>query len=388
MRNTVAARRILGAGGAVDYPLLTLEDGVIRAIESLDAAALAKSDATHRFPDAVLVPAFVDVHLHGGAGHDVMEATAEAIDRIGSHLSHYGVGAYLPTTVTSPVEQTLTSLTGLARQIERLERTPDNGATPLGIHLEGPFLSHRKRGAHTASLLEAPSIALFDRFYQAAEGRIMLMTIAPELPDALELIAYATSLGVRCSLGHSAATVEQTRAGIVAGAVSATHTFNAMSGLDHRSAGMAAVVLDEDALYAELIADGLHVDPLLVRLFAKAKPSDRMLLITDGISATAMPNGKYLLGSMEVDVRDGRCTTNGTLAGSVLTLDRGVRNLMEFARVDLHTAAAAAATNPAQMIGRSDEWGSLHVGGPANFTVLSVGGDVMETFLRGVPRQL
>jgi N-acetylglucosamine-6-phosphate deacetylase len=371
----------MSAGEVVEYPLVSVEDGRVSRIESLTAADHGRVAATYRFAEATLVPSYFDIHIHGCAGHDVMEATPEAFEVIGAYLASRGVGAYLPTTVTSPREETIRSLAGLAAEIAR--NTERRGATPLGIHLEGPFLSHLKRGVHTDALLEAPSIALFDRFWQAAEGRILLMTIAPELPGAAELIAHATALGVRCSLGHSDARVCEAEAGYLAGARSATHTFNAMRAIDHREPGLAAFVLDKGTLYAEIICDGIHVDPLMVRLFLKAKDKDRIILVTDGMSATGMPDGIYMLGDMEVEVRDGRCTSNGTLAGSVLTLDRGVQNLMEYTGASLNTAVAAASHNPAQLMGIEDDWGCLDAGRVANITVLSPSSEVMQTFLAG-----
>jgi N-acetylglucosamine-6-phosphate deacetylase len=385
MISTIAARRLIRAGMVVDYPLLHLEDGRIRSIEALKQQDHEQVEATHRFPEATLVPSYIDIHIHGCAGHDVMEATPEALDTIGAYLASRGVGAYLPTTVTSTRDETLRSLAGLATQIKQRQHIAPTGATPLGIHLEGPFLSHRKRGVHTEALLEAPSIPLFERFWQASEGHIQLMTIAPELPGAPELIAHATKLGVRCSMGHSDARVCEAQAGFSAGARSATHTFNAMRALDHREPGLAAYVLDQAALFAEIICDGIHVDPMMVRLYYKAKGEDRIILVTDGMSATGMPDGTYMLGDMEVEVHDGRCTSNGTLAGSVLTLDRGVQNFMEFTGASLKTASAAASRNPAQLMGIDNTWGSLDVGRSANITVLSPAAQVIQTFLAGRP---
>jgi N-acetylglucosamine-6-phosphate deacetylase len=367
----------------VEYPLVTVEDGRVVRIESLTASGHESVGATHRFADATLVPAYVDIHVHGCAGHDVMEATPEALGAIGAYLATRGVGAYFPTTVTSPRDETMRSLAGLAAEIERSTQAARHGAAPLGIHLEGPFLSHSKRGVHTSALLEAPSIPLFDRFWNAAEGKIRLMTIAPELPGAAELITHATKLGVRCSMGHSDARVCEAEAGFVAGARSATHTFNAMRTMDHREPGLAAYVLDKQPLFAEIICDGIHVDPLMVRLYFKAKDEDRIILVTDGISATGMPDGTYMLGDMEVEVRDGRCTSNGTLAGSVLTLDRGVQNLMKFTGANLNTAAAAASRNPSRLMGIDHDWGGLAVGRIANITVLSPTAEVIQTFLSG-----
>jgi len=367
----------------MEYPLVSIEDGRISRIESLNPADHERVQTTYNFPEATLVPAYVDIHIHGCAGHDVMEADPPALNAIGSYLSSRGVGAYFPTTVTSPKDETLRSLAGLATEIRRRAETIDYGATPLGIHLEGPFLSHLKRGVHTDALLEAPAVSLFDRFWQAAEGQIRLMTIAPELPGATELIAHATALGVRCSMGHSDARVCEAEAGFVAGARSATHTFNAMRAIDHREPGLAAYVLDKQSLFAEIICDGIHVDPLMVRLFLKAKDRDRVILVTDGMSATGMPDGTYMLGDMKVEVHDGRCTSDGTLAGSVLTLDRGVQNLIDFTGASLSMAVAAASHNPSRLMGIDESWGSLEEGRAANITALSPSAEVMQTFLAG-----
>jgi N-acetylglucosamine-6-phosphate deacetylase len=385
MISTIAARRLQSGDNTVDYPLVSMEDGRILGIEGLTAREHERVTVTHRFSDATLVPAYFDIHIHGCSGHDVMEATPEAMNAIGAYLASRGVGAYLPTTVTSPREEILRSLARLAAEMKRSQMDSTVRAIPLGIHLEGPFLSHSKRGVHTDSLLEAPSVALFDRFWQAAEGCIRLMTIAPELPGATELIAHATELGVRCSLGHSDANVCEAQAALQAGARSATHTFNAMRAIDHREPGVAAFVLDEPSLFAEIICDGIHVDPMMVRLYFKAKGKEKIILVTDGMSATGMPDGVYMLGEMQVEVHDGRCTSHGVLAGSVLTLDRGVRNFMQFTGASLDVAVAAASRNPSRLMGLEEDWGSLEIGRAANLTVLSPAAEVIQTFLSGQP---
>ncbi len=260
----------------------------------------------------------------------------------------------------------------------------------MGIHLEGPFLSHAKRGVHPAAELQPPSIPLFDRLQQAARGHIRLMTIAPETPGALELIEHATQSGTKVSLGHSDATADETRAAIRAGAVGATHIFNAMRRLDHREPGIAGVVLDAESLYAELICDGIHVAPEFVRLWLLAKTEERAILVTDGISATGMPDANYLLGEVEVTVKGGRCLltsdlANGvqTLAGSVLTMDRAVANLQCFTGAPLATAVRAASRNPARMLGLGGH-GEVAVGRPANFNLYSAADDLQQTILHGV----
>jgi N-acetylglucosamine-6-phosphate deacetylase len=381
MTSTITARQLLRGNEIVEYPLITVDDGRITSIVRRD-----RDDAADSYPGAMLVPAYVNIHVHGAVGHDVMEGTPEALHAVGAALAGHGVGAYYPTTVTSSTEETLRALDMIAGVIEG-EPAPDCAA-PVGIHLEGPFLSTAKRGVHPAALLVAPSISLFDRFWQAARGQIRIMTIAPELPNALELIEYARGFGVVCSLGHSDAHLEQAEAGFRAGARSATHTFNAMRSLDHRDPGIAAYVLDQDALFAEIICDGIHVDPAMVRLFFKGKGADKTILITDGMAATGMPDGKYKLGDLDVEVSHGRCTSAGSpgvLAGSVLTMDKAVRNFSSYTGIGLLASARLAARNPAILMGLDQHWGCLEEGREANFIALSQDGKIVQSFRAGRP---
>ncbi|MHB8302736.1 MAG: N-acetylglucosamine-6-phosphate deacetylase [Acidobacteriaceae bacterium] len=385
MRTVVTAERLLTPLTEIDHPVVTIEDGQIAMIASRGALEMP-ADAQHLdFPDTTLVPSFLDVHTHGAMGHDVMEGTSAALDAIGGFLARHGVGAYLPTTMTAPVETILHALEGVADYIEPGANTRDAfpGARPLGVHLEGPFLSHEKRGVHPPHQLQRPAVELLHRFWQASRGHIVLMTVAPELPGASECIAAAAELGIRISLGHSNATTQEALHGIAAGASSATHTFNAMRPLDHREPGLLGVVLDETNLFAELICDGIHVDPVLVRLFYKSKCVDRGILITDAMSATGMPDGPYKLGALEVTVADGRCLYEGKLAGSVLTLDRAVRNFLEYTQAPYSAALQYASTNPAALTGCSQSYGELAPGRPANITVLSSSGEVRNILLNG-----
>jgi N-acetylglucosamine-6-phosphate deacetylase len=363
---------------------LLIEDGAIHSFGTR-GDGLPQHQQHHELGGTLLAPAMVDIHVHGAAGHDVMEGTPEGVARVTSFLATRGVGAFLPTTVTAPIDDTLRALAGLATLIETAAQDPlaNGGATPLGIHLEGPFLSHAKRGVHPPAQLQPPSVALFDRFWQAARGTIRLMTIAPELPGALELITHAARLGVRVSLGHSNATAAETEAGIAAGAQSATHTYNAMRGLDHREPGMLGVVLDDDKLYAELICDGIHVDPVAVRLYYRAKGPDRAILITDGMSATGMPNGRYKLGGFDVDVADGRATSDGVLAGSVLTMDRAIENFFRFTGAPLATVAQLATHNPAALTGFDQQHGAIAAGRRADLIALSPEGKLVATCIAG-----
>jgi N-acetylglucosamine-6-phosphate deacetylase len=376
MTKTITARYLVTADAVLDFPVVTLaSDGTIAQIAS-DPKALQNETST-------LTAAFLDIHTHGALGHDVMTATPSALGEMQRFLAARGVAYYLPTTVTDSVDNTLRALEALATAVEGADA--DNEATPIGIHLEGPFLSHAKRGVHPPDELQPPSIALFDRFWAAARGNISLMTIAPELPDAVELIAHAVSLGVKVSLGHSNATSAETLPAIAAGATSATHTFNAMRALEHREPGILGTVLDDERLFAELICDGIHVAPPLVRMWLKAKRLSRAILVTDAMSATGMPEGEYSLAGQPVTVTSDRAvlsTSPSTLAGSILTMDRAVANLRAFTGSTIGDAARLATHNPAAMLGQA-QLTSIAVGSPANLNHFDASGKLFGTYLRG-----
>ncbi len=380
------AGRLLTPTHAIEQPLVLVEQGRVLEISARSSRQVPAGVSVSDFGDSVMAPGYVDLHIHGSAGYDVMDDTAEALPAIEQLLARHGVTSYFPTTVTAPMDTTLRALERLADAIEKRERDNGDGkirALPLGIHLEGPFISHARRGVHPPENLLAPTLALFERFWQAARGRIRMMTIAPELEDAPEVIAEAARRGVCVSLGHSDADFAAAERGIAAGARHATHTFNAMRPLDHRSPGILGAVLTDHRVSADIIADGVHLDPAIVKLFADAKGAAQTVLITDATSATGMPDGRYRLGSIEVDVHDGKCMANGKLAGSVLTMDRAVRNLARFAEWDLPRAVAAASQNPAR-VARIANKGVLAVGADADFVVLSPEGEVLRTFVGGV----
>ncbi|MBT9330510.1 N-acetylglucosamine-6-phosphate deacetylase [Paracidobacterium acidisoli] len=384
MRTVVTADRFLspaanGKEERVERPVVIIEDGHILSTASQSSSSLPAGEHLH-FEGCTLIPAFFDVHIHGSDGFDVMNATDASLGGIGRFLARHGVGSYFATTVTAPVDSTLKSLSGLAKRM----RQETGGARAVGIHIEGPFLSPHKKGAHPAHLLQPPTVALFDRMWQAAEGQIRLMTIAPELPGALEVIARAAGLGVRVSLGHSDARLEEARQGVGAGAITATHTFNAMRAFDHREPGLIGEVLSNDALFAELICDGLHVDPAAVEIFWKSKGRDRAMLITDAMSATGKPDGNYKLGELDVRVKNGVCLIGeNTLAGSTLTLDRAVRNFTAFTGASLEEMLPVTGRNPARMTGLEGEIGTLAPGRRADITVLSAKNEVVETLVLG-----
>ena len=226
-----------------------------------------------------------------------------------------------------------------------------------------------------------PDIAIFDRLCEAAEGQVRLITLAPELPGAAELTAHARRRGVRVSLGHSNTTAAETRAAIIAGASSATHTFNAMRPLDHREPGILGVTLTDDRLYAELICDGIHTAPEIVQLWWRAKGAERAILVTDGMSATGMVDGEYFLGGFAVQVADGRATARGVLAGSVLTLDRALLNFLQFTGARVEQGLRLLTANPFAMLGIGD--GALTVGQRASLVAVGADGQLMASVVNG-----
>ena len=385
MKTGFTARRLFTPTEEIEHPMLVVEDGRVTELFSLSGTT-----SNHNFPlvdfgNATLTPGFLDIHIHGGAGLDVMLAAPSELPRLGKFLTTHGVTGYFPTTVAAPLDATCKALDQLANAVEAAESAANGsvGARPLGIHLEGPFLSHKRRGVHPPENLLEPTIAIFDRLWQAARGHVKMLTIAPEIPGAMEVIPEAAKRGVCVSIGHSDAEMPIAKAAVTAGARHATHTFNAMRPLDHREPGIIGEVLSDDGITADLIADGIHVDPAVVKVFLEAKGPERAVLITDGISATGMPDGRYKLGPIEVDVKDGKCTANGSLAGSVLTMDRAVRNVTKFSNWGLRDAVRAATFNPAKAVGLSGNYGVLAAGARADFNVLSSEGNVIKTIVGG-----
>jgi N-acetylglucosamine-6-phosphate deacetylase len=322
--------------------LLTIEDGRIATITIERDAGDAGSP--------YLAPGFVDVHVHGWGGHDAM-GDAAALDGMARALLRRGVTSFLPTAVTAPIG----ALQAFAERVRSwIPDAPRDGAEPLGFDLEGPFLAEARRGAHDPTHLRSPADVERAEIEPLVDG-LRLVTVAPELPGAPELIAWLRERGATVSVGHSAATLEEARAGFTAGASSTTHLFNAMTGVDHRAPGVAVAALLDDAVYVELIADGVHVHPAVWTLVTRIKPIDRLLLVSDAVALAGTGGGRGRIGGLEVEVVGERVTLAGTstLAGSVIALDSAVRNLVA-SGVTLPAAVAAASRNPLALLSVTD----------------------------------
>jgi N-acetylglucosamine-6-phosphate deacetylase len=334
---------------------IVIEDGLIVGVEPLDERPGSPIGAsgcpgTTASEAPIVAPGLVDVHVHGGGGHDAMGGR-QALDGMARHLLRHGVTSFLPTAVTAP----LPALSAFAEQIRAWQPTaPGDGAEPLGFNLEGPFLAPSRRGAHDPAHLRKPADVARGDLEPLLDG-LRLMTIAPELPGATELIGWLRERGVASSMGHSAAVLDQAEAGLRAGATSTTHLFNAMTGVDHKAPGLAVAALGDDAAYVELIADGVHVHRSLWPIIVRTKPADRLMLVSDAISLAGMGDGRGTIGGLAVEVVGQRVTLVGTttLAGSVIALDDAVRNLVAVG-VALPDAVAAASRNPLAMLGVTD----------------------------------
>ena len=385
MVTVLLARQLLTPLERIDDAVLVVEDGIISAAGGRADVTIPTNAQVIDFGDAILTPGLIDIHIHGGAGHDVMEGSDANLAAVERLLAKHGVTSYCPTTMTAPMAETLASLEKLGEAVNRAKTDAQaDRAQPIGIHLEGPFLSHARCGVHAPVHLQPASARVFAPMWDAAGGNIRMLTIAPELTGALELISDATRRGVRVSIGHTNASMAEATAGIKAGARHATHTFNAMRRMEHRDPGVLGAILTNDTLTADIIVDGLHVEPEIVDLFVRAKGLDRAVLITDATSATGMPDGVYRLGSFEVQVRDGRCEAHGKLAGSVLAMDRAISNVMKFARLTFQDSIRLATLNPACALGIEDRKGMLKPGADADVAVFSRAGEVQRTIVRGL----
>jgi len=363
--------------------LILVEDRTIRWIGPRAAAVLPPGAEQFDARGRTAVPGFVDVHIHGAAGRDAMEATPEALGALAAHIARHGTTAFVATTVSAGEQQTLGSLAGLARAIRAQPGTTSPAAECLGIHLEGPFLSAARRGVHPREQLMAPSAALLARFVAAAEGCARILTLAPELPGADETIDAACRAGLVVAMGHTDATFEDACRAIERGARHAVHVYNAMRPFSHRDTGVIGAVLTDPRVTAEVIADGIHVDDPALRILLAAKGPENVILVTDATAATGMPDGNYRLGGIEVTVSGGVCRNQeGRLAGSTLTLDRAVRKMAALG-VPLASAVRMATANPAQRVGAAERKGRLAPGADADIVLLDAALRVAAVFSRG-----
>src|SRR6266404_2633915 len=378
-----AGKAITPKGEIPDVGIL-IRDGEIETVGPRSGMELPGGAEEVLATEYTAVPGFVDVHIHGAGGHDVMEADETALGTITGRLAAFGTTSILATTVTASADETCRAVEGISKYISGQYQTNEARAEILGIHFEGPFLSKERRGVHPAEWLQLPSAELLQRFLEASSGNARILTIAPELLGAMPCIDAARSLGMVVSIGHTDATYEQARAAIAHGAHHATHAYNAMRPFSHRDPGVIGAVLTSPEVNAELIADGIHVDEIAMKVLLQAKGPERVVLISDGTPATGMPDGKYKLGGIDVTVVNGVCRdADGKLAGSTLTLDRALRNIVALG-VPLANAVRMLTLNPATILGIEFKKGALRTGADADILLLNEALQVTRVWTRGI----
>lgn len=369
---TICAPREVIENGAV-----VIENGRIvsvgRAMDGGRATRAEQIDAR----GLLLVPGFIELQLNGAFGHD-FTADPTTIWRAAERLPRWGVTAFLPTIITSPLER----IGQGQKVVTEGEPAGFRGARPLGLHVEGPFLNPRKKGAHNPNYLRQPSLDAVAGW--SPETGVRLVTLAPELPGALDVIAALSARGVLVSAGHSMASYQQAEAGFAAGARYGTHLFNAMPAFDHREPGLAGALLTDDRVTVGFIADGVHTHPSVIKLVWRALGADRLCLVTDAMTALGMPAGRHVLGDYEVIVDETSARlADGTLAGSILSLDQAVRNVIDATDCALADALPTVTTTPARALGLSHERGRIEPGYVADLALLTADLRVHATIAEG-----
>ena len=342
---------------------------------------VTSADAITLPADAIVLPGFIDQHIHGAGGSDAMDGTREALSTIANTIAAEGTTSFLATTMTQSKENILGAMVAVKSY---REEAPADGARLLGIHLEGPFIAAAHKGAQPLEYVAKPSIDVFDTYNAASGNAIKLVSLAPEEEGADALIAHLNAQGVVPSIGHTGAKCADVRAAIRNGARNVTHTYNAQTALHHREIGVVGSALLYDALNSEVICDTIHVSVPALQLLAKCKPHDKLTLITDAMRAKGLGDGESELGGQTVIVKNGEARlVDGTLAGSVLLMNRAIENMVEKVGVPFLTAVDYATANPAKNLGVWDEIGSIKVGKRADFTVLDSKFNVLLTIRDG-----
>ena len=375
LRGTLVLPGRLAAGG-----LVTVDGERIAGILEPGAPPWPGVERVLDYGQNFITPGLIDLHLHGALGRDVIDGDVEGLRAIAAHQARCGVTGFVPTTLSAAMSSILDAV--------RSVRTASGLVLPseiLGLYLEGPFLNTRKRGAHNPEFVKPIDPVDLEALVEASRGLKTILTVAPEVGDNLTRIPELQDRGLKVAIGHSEATYELALKSFELGVGHATHLYNGMSGFSPREPGVIGAVLDADGVTAEIIADGIHVHPASLRIAVRQKGSARTCLITDSMNATGLEDGEYRVGSLDVVLRGGeaRLKEGGALAGSVLTLNRAVRNIIRWTGVSVSEAVRMASLTPAAVLGLERELGSLEAGKLANLSIFDREFNVVETIVRG-----
>lgn len=325
-----------------------------------------------------LSPGFIDIHIHGAGNHDTMEGTFDALETISKTIAEHGTTTFLPTTMTVDTKEIRKAV-----EAAKVAQGQVSGASIGGVHLEGPFINEGAIGAQNPKYVQKPTLEAFKEMVGNNLDLIKNITMAPEVEGALELIPYLRENGINVAMGHSVATYEQAMEGIRAGVNHSTHLFNAMTPFTHRKPGVVGAIFDTD-ITTETISDGIHVTYPSLRTAYKIKTSDKVLLITDAMMACGMPDGTYSLGGQAVISKEGAARlTSGALAGSILTMDKAVKNVFEHTNLPLHEVIKMASYNGALFIGAEKNTGKIALNYDADLLILSDDLKVEHVFIKG-----
>ena len=332
-----------------------------------------------------VAPGLVDTHIHGFLGHDVMDCDPDAVVAISEGLARHGTTSWLATTLTAGKEKTAEACASVREACLRLQGSTSASARIQGIFLEGPFFTEEHKGAQDHRYLTDPQFELLQTWQEAAGGLIVKSALAPERDGATAYIMQATAAGIRCAIGHSSATYGQAAAAVLAGAKSVVHTFNGMADMAHRDPGIVGCAMTSQGVYAELISDGLHVDPVVCEALVRAKGWEHIVLVTDCLSCGGLPDGDYKIGELPIRLQNGqaRLKDGGNLAGSTLTLDRAVKNMASWGIVTAEQAIRMATEVPARSLGMGDRCGAILPGRDADLAVFDPELNLVETYVGG-----
>lgn len=341
---------------------------------------LCEAEVTELPEGAVVLPGFIDQHIHGAGGYDAMDGTKEALSAIAETIAAEGTVGFLATTMTQSRENIMQAMSA----VKEYRGAEQGGARLLGIHLEGPFIAEAHKGAQPKEYVASPDARVFDEYNEASGNSIKIVTLAPEIEGAAELISHLAENGIVASIGHTGAKCADIEKALTCGAQGVTHTYNAQSALHHREIGTVGSAMLFDELSCEIIADTIHVSVPAIKLMAKCKPHDKLVLITDAMRAKGLADGESELGGQKVFVKNGEARlADGTLAGSVLRMNRAVENMVKKVGLTLTDACDLASANPARVLGIYEETGSIREGKRADFTVLDGDFNVLYTICGG-----
>lgn len=366
----------------LDNAAVLIKNGKIKDVISkkrFDQAKLSSGYQRIDLNGAIAAPAFIDTHIHGLHGFDTTDADPDSILKMSEALVEYGVSGFCPTLYPGEKEHFFECIRAVVSAMGR-----EKGAKVLGLHMEGPFISRDKHGVLNPEYIREVDIELMKEYIDVAEGHIAIMTVAPELKNMRELALFASRKGIVLSAGHSNANYEQMLEGIQAGILHSTHFFNAMRRLHHRDPGVVGTIMIHPDISCEIIADGYHVHPVYIKMLAKEKPADKIVLVTDSLRPTGQTSGTLIAKGEEVYIKEGLFArkSDDVIAGSALTMIQGVRNLTEMG-IDLENALRMASTNPATVLGLEKMIGSLLPGRDADIAVFDKNFNILQTIIKG-----